>query len=275
MKRKIIAASVCLSIFLSSCSLSSKTSVSSTPETSPPSPSATVPLTKQPADDRPTIPDNAPAGISYDFLFSERYDDKVSTDYSLYFPDEAAIGTSENDLTILDAYHSSLVPTDEIISDGEGMVPHMYKWYWYDFNTDEKILVKTDFYEPDNREYISTIWTNFNGARTSFGVAVGSSEKELLSAYTDNLFYISKEESEHLPYVPDETYVLDANFDYAYLWQPFTAENNEVRDIVFYVKEGAVSSIFMTKPLELRFVYGFDRESSLEIANNKRAEFSK
>jgi len=122
--------------------------------------------------------------------------------------------------------------------------------------------------------YISTIWTNFGGARTSFGITVESSEKELLSAYTDHLFYISKEESELLPDVPDETYVLDTNFDYAYLWQPFTTENNEVRDIVFYVKEGAVSSIFMTNPFELRFVYGFDRESSLETANSKRAAFS-
>jgi len=152
---KMIAASVCLTIiFLSSRNLSSKTSVPSAPEVTPLSPTVTVSPTEWPAVDRPTIPDNAPAGISYDFLFSERYDNKVRTDFSLYFPEKAAVGTSENDLTILDAYHSSLVPTDERMSDGEGMVPHMYKWYWYALPTDEKILVKTDFYKPDGSIYI-------------------------------------------------------------------------------------------------------------------------
>ncbi|MGN0710751.1 MAG: hypothetical protein ACI4LO_03240 [Anaerovoracaceae bacterium] len=48
---------------------------------------------------------------------------------------------------------------------------------------------------------------------------------------------------------------MEFEFDYAYAWQPYNAENNDIRDITFYIKDGKISSIEVIKPFELRYVY--------------------
>lgn len=62
----------------------------------------------------------------------------------------------------------------------------------------------------------------------------------------------------------------DAGGEYAYAWQPFTAETNEIRDITFYMRDGTVVAIELVEPFELRYVYGFDREMALQKADENR-----
>jgi len=225
-----------------------------------------------PMSDRPTIPEDAPAGIEYlyDFQFSDRYDERVSSDFSLTFPSTISTGLKNSELSLLERYQNELVPDGEKVYDGDGMVPHKYKDYYYSLDETGWLLVKTDFYEPDHLEYISYICTNLNNTGTDLGVGVGSSEQELLSAYTDNLYYLGSGQEEPVYSSFDEHPELE--FDCAYAWQPFTAETNEIRDITFYLCNGTVSAVEMTEPSESRYVYGYDRDTGLQLANEKRAE---
>ena len=64
---------------------------------------------------------------------------------------------------------------------------------------------------------------------------------------------------------------LSPAFDCAYAWQPYTRENNDCRDITFYLRDGAVAAIEIASPYELRYVHGYDRDAGLETANANRA----
>ncbi len=225
-----------------------------------------------PMSNRPTIPEDAPTGVEYlyDFQFSDRYDDRVSSDFSLTFPSTISTGLKNSKLSLLERYQNELVPDGEKVYDGDGMVPHKYKDYYYSFDETGWLLVKTDFYEPDSLEYISYVCTNLNDAKTDLGVGVGSTEQELLSAYTDNLYYLGNGQEEPVYSSFDEQ--PEFEFDYAYAWQPFTDDNSEVRDITFYICNGIVSAVEMTEPFELRYVYGYDRDSGLQLTNEKRVK---
>lgn len=224
------------------------------------------------ADDKPTIPDHVAEGIDYlyDFRFSERYDDRVSDEFSLALP--SGFNPSDDTLFLFENYQTELVPISEASYDGDGMVPHMYQRYWYTFETGDSLLVQTDFYEPDDVEYISCVWTDIEGASTNQNVAVGSTEAELLSAYTEDLFYLEQDAAEPAVAKFEEDYDAGFAFDYAYAWQPFTGETNDIRDITFYIKDGKVASIEMMNPFELRYVYGYDGDAGLQYANEKRSE---
>ncbi len=225
-----------------------------------------------PGSDRPTLPEDVPAGVEhlYDFQFSDRYDARVSSDFSLIFPSTISTGLKNSELSLLERYQNELVPDGEKVYDGDGMVPHSYKDYYYSFDETGWLLVKTDFYEPDDLEYICYVCTNLADTETSLGVGVGSSEQELLSAYTDDLYYLGSGQEEPVYVSLDEAPGLE--FDCAYVWQPFTTETNEIRDITFYLCNGTVSAVEMTEPFELRYVYGCDRDSGLQLANERRAE---
>lgn len=58
--------------------------------------------------------------------------------------------------------------------------------------------------------------------------------------------------------------------DTPYMWQPFTPETNEIRDMTFYIKDGKVAALEIIEPYELRHVYGYDRDAGLQYANVKR-----
>jgi len=225
-----------------------------------------------PVSDRPTIPEDAPAGIEYlyDLQFSDRYDDRVSSDFSLTFPSTVSTGLKNGKLSLLERYQNELAPDGETVYDGDGMVPHMYKERYYSFDETGWLLVKTDLYEPDHLEYISYVCTTLNNTETNLGVGVGSSEQELLSAYTDDLYYLGSGQEGPVYSSFDER--LGFEFDCAYAWQPFTAETNEIRDITFYLCNGTVAAVEMTEPFELRYVNGYDRDTGLQLANEKRAE---
>ena len=115
------------------------------------------------------------------------------------------------------------------------------------------------------------------GAGTPRGVKVGDSEEALLTEYPENLYCIEIEDTEL-----DDRCVTEGgysepayDFDRAYVWQPQTPQddgNYDVRDIAFYLKDGAVSAITMTKPYEFRFVYGVDRDAALRLAEENRAQ---
>lgn len=146
-------------------------------------------------------------------------------------------------------------------------------------------MIGTHYYEPDEVEYISYLWSDVEGTKTNKNIVVGSTEKELLSAYTDDLYYIDKGEAFSeiglsviglIGYQEGNSEELDENydFDYAYMWQPFTSETNEIRDITFYIKGSKVVAIEMIEPYELRHVYGYDRNAGLQHTEEQRKKIS-
>lgn len=231
--------------------------------------------------DRPTVPENVAEGIGhlYDFRFSDRYDYRITDDFSLSLSDkDNPIGDT---LFIFEKYQNEMNTVKEYLFDGDGIVPYMYKRYWYNLDNGN-LMIGTHYYEPDNVEYISYLWSNIEGVKTNKDIAVGSTEKQLLSAYTDDLYYIDKEEaftgSDGLSVIGiigyDEGNVKEFDdkydFDYAYMWQPFTPETNEIRDITFYIKSGKIVAIEIIEPFELRHVYGYDRDAGLQYTDERR-----
>lgn len=221
--------------------------------------------------DKPTIPEDVAAGTEYlyDFKFAEKYDEQVTSDFSFTFPSGRLEDIKNDTVFLLERYKLENTPVQENTYHSDGMQPHQLKDYCFDFNEIGSLYLKTDFYAPDSLEYVSFVWTDINGTKTNLGVGVGSSEKELLTAYTDNLYYLDKGNLEPIYCSLEDT--PDYEFEYAYTWQPFTAETNEIRDITFYIKDGIVAAIEMVEPFELRYVYGFDCEAALQKANENRA----
>ena len=253
---------------------------------SPTLPGEAIGLDEKIVKDRPTVPENAAEGIDYlyDFRFSERYDDRITDDFSLVYPDVLSdeSGPISDTIFLFKNYQNEMDPVKEYLYDGDGMVPHMYKRYWHTFQ-EGGLMIGTHYYEPDEVEYISYLWSDIEGVKTNKNVSVGSTEKELLSAYADDLYYIDKGEacSESglsvigiIGYKEGNSEELDESydFDYAYAWQPFTPETNEIRDITFYIKGGRVAAIEMLEPFELRHVYGYDRDAGLQYTEEQRAK---
>lgn len=246
-------------------------------------PDKIIVLDEEILNDSPTVPENVPEGINYlyDFRFSERYDGRITGDFSLVLSDKAS--PISDTFFLLEKHHNKMHALKEYLYDGDGMVPHMHKRYWYTFKKGD-LMIGTHYYEPDNVEYISYLWSDIEGAKTNKNVAVGSAEKELLYAYTDDLYYIDKDEAlsetglsaiSIIGYDEGNLTELDENydFDYAYLWQPFTSETNEIRDITFYIKGGKVVAIEVIEPYELRHVYGYDRDAGLQYTERKKRSY--
>lgn len=231
--------------------------------------------------DRPTIPEDVAQGIEYlyDFHFSDRYDYRITEEFSISLSGKDS--DISDTLLLLDKYHNEMDSEKEYLFDGDGMVPYMYKRYWYNLEGGN-LMIGTHYYEPDNVEYISYLWSDIDGVKTNKDIAVGSTEKELLSSYTDDLYYIDKEEaftgSDALSVIGiigyDEGNLKEFDdkydFDYAYMWQPSTPETNEIRDITFYIKSGKIVAIEIIEPFELRHVYGYDRDAGLKYTDQRR-----
>lgn len=229
------------------------------------------PSTEVAANDKPTVPENVAEGMDYlfDFHFSERYGDRVTSDFSLTLPSDNNV--DEETIFLLGQLQSNMQQFSEHSYDGDGMVPHMYKRHWYTVETGYSLLLETDFYEPDDVEYISYMWTNIKGTKTSRNVSIGSTEADLLSAYTTDLYYLTRDATEPAVAKYTEDYDAEFNFACAYTWQPYTLKSNDIRDITFYIKDGIITSIEIAEPFELRYVYGYDRVAGLQYADEKRS----
>lgn len=227
--------------------------------------------------DKPTIPENVEEGMEYlyDFRFADRYDANIMDDFSLVMPDSAS--PIPGLFFLFEKYHNALEAAKEFSQDGDGMVPYIHKKYWYTLDAGG-LMIGTDYYEPDNVEYISYLWADVEGVKTNRDVAVGSAEEELLSSYAENLYYLKKEEAlsetGFIGYQGGniENLDKDSDFEYAYMWQPFTPDTNEIRDITFYIENGKVAAIEMIRPFELRYVYGYDRDAGLQHTAEKRKD---
>ena len=133
------------------------------------------------------------------------------------------------------------VETQDATYDSDGMLPYDFARH---YDADARLVVGTDYYPETGREVISYLRADAVGVGTPRGVKVGDSEP----AY---------------------------DFDRAYVWQPQTPQdggNYDVRDIAFYLKDGTVTAITMTKPYAFRFVYGVDRDAALRLAEENRAQ---
>ena len=156
--------------------------------------------------------------------------------------------------------------TENTTYDSDGMLPYDFARH---YDADAQLVVGTDYYPETGREVISYLRTGAVGVGTPRGVKVGDSEKALLTEYPEALYCIAADESELYDGYSDESGYR------AYIWQPQTPQddgNYDVRDIAFYLKDGAVSAITMTKPYGFRFVYGVDRDAALRLAEENRAQ---
>ena len=114
-------------------------------------------------------------------------------------------------------------------------------------------LIETLNYNlPDSKEALAVViymgtdrpW----GPKTYRGISVGSSQKELLRLYPDDLYYLSKARASD----NGQTSKRNRGFDYAYFYYPDDQTSN---DITFYIKDGRVSFIEMIAAYERRNVY--------------------
>ena len=159
-------------------------------------------------------------------------------------------------------------------ADSDGMLPYDFARH---YDADARLVVGTDYYPETGREVISYLRTDAVGVGTPRGVKVGDSEKALLTEYPEALYCIAADESELYDGYSDESGYSEPayDFDRAYAWQPQTPQdggNYDVRDIAFYLKDGTVTAITMTKPYAFRFVYGVDRDAALRLAEENRAQ---
>ncbi|MDD2216958.1 MAG: hypothetical protein PHW03_03790 [Eubacteriales bacterium] len=162
----------------------------------------------------------------------------------------------------LQAYDKSNIKAETETYDGDGMVPYEYKRYIYKFNDKDELWVGTHLYE-DGHEFIDYIWTDISyGIKTYRGISVGSSFEDLRLAYPEDLYVLPLDEigsesgTTALAEVDNQkgkAKSKKSGYDGAYFYQPF--EDNDVRDIHFYMREGKVAAIEMFSPFELRNVY--------------------
>lgn len=208
-------------------------------------------------DERPSVPDRKWSIENYfDFTFAERYDDKKDMDFSLTLPKE-----KDDPIVLYDRFSYDTSVYKRYASGGkkyvyrsenDGLTAYDSNKYLCILNGGTFLALETDYYEPDDREYVSCVRTNAAGAATYRGIAVGSSQDELLAAYTEDVYYLTKEQTEMYPIENEPAF----DFDHAIVWQPFTPETNDTRDITFYIRNGKVSVIEVMQPYELRYVYG-------------------
>ena len=166
------------------------------------------------------------------------------------------------------------VETQDATYDNDGMLPYDFARH---YDADARLVVGTDYYPETGREVISYLRADAVGVGTPRGVKVGDSEKALLTEYPEALYCIAADESELYDGYSDESGYSEPayDFDRAYVWQPQTPQdggNYDVRDIAFYLKDGTVTAITMTKPYAFRFAYGVDRDAALRLADENRAQ---
>ncbi len=152
--------------------------------------------------------------------------------------------------------------------DGDGTVPYEYKRYIYRFNDKEALWVGTHCYE-DGSEYIDYLWSDISsGVKTYRGIGVDSSLDDIIRAYPEDLYYLSRNElgdeagTTAMAEYKDKSgkFVSSAAYyNCAYFYQPF--EDNDVRDIHFYMRDGKVAAIEIFSPFELRHVYSGERSN--------------
>ena len=164
--------------------------------------------------------------------------------------------------------------TQDTTCDSDGMLPYDFARH---YDADAQLVVGTDYYPETGREVISYLRTDAVGVGTPRGVKVGDSEEALLTEYPEKLYCIEIEDTElDDRFITEDGYSEPAyDFDRAYVWQPQTPQddgNYDVRDIAFYLKDGTVSAITMTKPYAFRFAYGVDRDAALRLADENRAQ---
>lgn len=217
----------------------------------------------------PTIPEDVAVGTGHlDVKFAEKYDEQVTGEFAVTFPSGYWTGLRDDTVFLLGRYTLEDTPVQENTHDSDGMQPYQIRERHFTLDRIGDLYVTTDFYGPDGLEYVRCVWTDIPGTKTSTGVGIGSSEKDLLTAYPGDLYYLDKEDMEPIGSSLEDA--PDAGAEYAYAWQPFTAETNEIRDITFYMKDGTVVAIELVEPFELRYVYGFDREMALQKADENR-----
>ena len=163
--------------------------------------------------------------------------------------------------------------TQDTTCGSDGMLPYDFARH---YDADAQLVVGTDYYPETGREVISYLRTDAVGVGTPRGVKVGDSEEALLTEYPEKLYCIEIEDTElDDRFITEDGYSEPAyDFDRAYVWQPQTAQdggNYDVRDIVFYLKDGTVTAITMTKPYAFRFAYGVDRDAALRLAEENRS----
>ena len=209
--------------------------------------------------DRPTIPTDIGDGMEYlyDFTFAERYDNQVTDDFSVTFPAGMLAGKENDTISLLERFQLQNEFVEEDTYGSDGMRPCDYKEYSLS-NGSGKLYVKTDFYELDGVEYVNCIASDMDGVKTNQNVGVGSSDKEILTAYPENLYFLEQDDMQPAFAASDE-------FDYAYTWQPYHQDTNDIRDITFYMKEGRVAVMEMMEPFELRYVYGSELRKAQEV----------
>lgn len=141
--------------------------------------------------------------------------------------------------------------------------------------SDEKsgFLIETLNYNlPDSKDALAVVIYMYTdgpwGPQTYRGISVGSSQRELLRLYPDDLYYLRNAGSAD----NGQTGNRNKGYDYAYFYYPDDQTSN---DITFYIKDGRVSSIDMINAYERRYVY--DGEASPgNLVNkpvNKRSTF--
>lgn len=184
------------------------------------------------------------------------------TVFFLQFPKNLDTGYQNNILSLRDPFQpAQKAAWQNSFQEGEGTYAH----YWFDLVASAQLYVET----------IAALWTNAEGATTGRNVGVGSTERDILAAYTKDLYSIAKDAAEPLCNPSENEPVPTLDYDCAYLYQPFTPETNDVRDITFFVKNGKVTSIKISEPAELSYVYGYDHDAGLKAADDKRAELMK
>ncbi|MDY3014817.1 MAG: hypothetical protein SOR61_06490 [Evtepia sp.] len=194
------------------------------------------------------------------------------TVFFLQFPKNLDTGYQNNILSLREPFQAVQEATWQGKLSGDGTAA-AYAHYWFDLVASAQLYVETK--TVSGQETISALWTNAEGATTGRNVGVGSTERDILAAYTKDLYSIAKDAAEPLCNPSENEPVPTLDYDCAYLYQPFTPETNDVRDITFFVKNGKVTSIKISEPAELSYVYGYDHDAGLKAADDKRAELMK
>ncbi len=254
-----------------------QTEMSTVESTSPSTEPYTIPL------DKPTIPQNVHADLHYlwDFTFSERYDARMTDDFSLTLADKS--GQVQGTYTLFDRFNVEEQTIKVLHHESDDLAPpSQHNLYWF-ASQNGGLFVDTDYFDLDNQVFIAYLWTNIEGMHTNKGVAIGSTESDLLIAYEDDLYYLEKDEAlsetrsnllSYSEFVDNNLATLENKYDfeYAFIWQPFTPETNESRDITFFINDSKIVGIEITMPPEVRHVYGYDRERGLALTEAMRAK---
>ena len=233
--------------------------------------------------DIPTIPKNVHEDLHYlwDFTFSGRYEARMTDDFSLTLMDKS--GQVHGVYTLFDHFNVEEQTIKVLSYESDDLTPpSQHNLYWFE-SQNGGLFVDTDYYSLDNQVFIAYLWSNIEGMYTNKGVAVGSTESNLLLTYENDLYYLEKDETlsetrsnllSYIEFVDLNLATLEKKYDfeYAFLWQPFTPETNEIRDITFFIKQSKVIGIEINMPPELRHVYGYDRERGLALTEAMRSK---